>query len=174
MYLNRYPHPFPPLREDCESAFKGIISFFPKCWSYSVEGVDEGGWPQQPKVFFSKLAYLQMAALQSWSSCQPVPSASRLQVLLQISLYPHWLNIGWILFNYWLTDLCSTLSWVMSRLLSQSSASRNVTDVPWVNATMAGGETVAGLLVPFLGIIKFMPFFWTVKIIVSLEPPSVL
>ena len=52
---------------------KGLSGFFPKCFSYSVKGVDEGGWPQQPKVFFfSKLPYLQMPALQSWSGCQPV------------------------------------------------------------------------------------------------------
>ena len=53
---------------------KGIISFFPKCMSYSVEGVDEGDWRQQSMFFFflSKLPYLQMPALQSRSGCQPV------------------------------------------------------------------------------------------------------
>ena len=52
---------------------KGIIRvFFPKCWSYSVEGVDEGGWPQQPKVFFSQNCLT--------CKCQPFkvdPAASR-------------------------------------------------------------------------------------------------
>ena len=44
-------------------------------------------------LFFSKLPFLQMPALQSWSGCQPVPTfASRLQVLLQISLYSYWVN----------------------------------------------------------------------------------
>ena len=46
---------FPPI--------KGIIRvFFPKCWSYSVEAVDEGGRPQQPKVLFLKIALFANAS----------------------------------------------------------------------------------------------------------------
>ena len=51
---------------------KGLSVFFPKCWSYSVERVDEGGWPQQSKVFFSQICLT--------CKCQPFkvdPAASR-------------------------------------------------------------------------------------------------
>ena len=47
-----------------------------------MEGVNEGGWPQQPKVFFLKIALL---AIDSHSKLIRLPagtSASRLQVLL--------------------------------------------------------------------------------------------
>ena len=79
-----------------------LSSFFPKCWSYSVERVDEGGWPQQSKVFFLKIALLANASPSKLIRLPAGTSASRLQVLFQISLYPHWLNIGWRLFNDWL------------------------------------------------------------------------
>ena len=53
-------------------------------------------------LFFSKLPYLQMSALQSWSGCQPVLLRAGCKYSCQLSLYPHWLNIGWRLFNDWL------------------------------------------------------------------------
>ena len=90
-------------KNSCKCAvFKGIIRVFPKCWSYSVECVDEGGWPQQPKVFFLKIALLANASPSKLIRLPAGTSASSLQVLFQISLYPHWLNIGWRLFNHWL------------------------------------------------------------------------
>ena len=97
-----YQLPDRPSYEKCNdrAVVKGIIIFFPKCISYSVEGVDEGGWPQQPMVFF-----LKIDLLTSPSKLIRLPdgtSASRLQVLLQICLQPHWLNIG----NDFLTTGC--------------------------------------------------------------------
>ena len=86
-------------------ALKGLSGFFPKCCSYSVERVDEGGWPQQSKVFFLKIALLANASPSKLIRLPASTSASRLQVLFQISLYPHWLNIGWRLFNDWLRIL---------------------------------------------------------------------
>ena len=75
---------------------KGLSGFFfPKCWSYSVERVDDGGWPQQPKVFFLKIALLANASPSKLIRLPAGTSASSLQVLFQISLFPHWLNIGW-------------------------------------------------------------------------------
>ena len=67
-----------------------------------MERVDEGGWPQQSKVFFLKIALLANASPSKLIRLPAGTSASRLQVLFQISLYPHWLNIGWRLFNDWL------------------------------------------------------------------------
>ena len=82
---------------------KGLSGFFfPKYWSYSVERVDEGGWPQQSKVFFLKIALLANVSPSKLIRLPAGTSASKLQVLFQISLYPHWLNIGWRLFNDWL------------------------------------------------------------------------
>ena len=76
------------------SCVKGII-FFPKCWSYSVEGVDEGGSPQKPKFFPQNCLTCKRINPSKFIRLPAGTSASRLQVLLQISLYPHWLNIGW-------------------------------------------------------------------------------
>ena len=67
-----------------------------------MEGVDVGGWPQQPKVFFSKLPYLQMPALQSWSGCQPVLLQAGCLCSCKYPYTPIGLNIGWRLFNDWL------------------------------------------------------------------------
>ena len=73
---------------------KGLSGYFSKCMSYSVEGVDEGGLPQQPKVFFLKIAFLANASPLKLIRLPAGTSASRLQVRLQTSLKPHWLNIG--------------------------------------------------------------------------------
>ena len=85
---------------------KGLSGFFPKCWSCSVEGVDEGGWPQQPKVFFLKVALLANA---SPSKLIRLPSGryfcEQVANTLPNTLYPHWLNIGWRLLNDWLRIL---------------------------------------------------------------------
>ena len=54
------------------------------------------------KGLFSQIALLANASPSKLIRLPAGTSASRLQVLLQISLCHHWLNIGWRLFNDWL------------------------------------------------------------------------
>ena len=67
-----------------------------------MERVDEGGGPQQSKVFFLKIALLANASPPKLIRLPAGTSASRLQVLFQISLYPidltlagDFLTTGW-------------------------------------------------------------------------------
>ena len=93
------PHKISRNLREISRDYQGV---FPKCCSYSVEGVDEGGWPQKPKIFFLKIALLQMPTLRSWSGCQPVLlragctySCRYPYIPIDITLTGDFLTTGW-------------------------------------------------------------------------------